>query len=166
MFALLYRRNHNRRLNSTVALHWIVGKGTSQQFVVNRVEKIHAHPSICRRHVPTKNNPADIESTGGSVTLLWWLGPESIQDPAKWPENPVTQPSTKSNAEPKVVEEVVCVTKATTLKSDGFVALFESSTLHRTLRVFAWINRLICNIRCREKRYGPLGIEKIEMSQE
>ncbi len=33
-------------LNSTVALHWIVGNRTYKQFVANRVAKIQAHPSI------------------------------------------------------------------------------------------------------------------------
>ena len=51
-------------VDSTVALHWIVGKGNYRQFVANRVAKIQAHPSICWRHVPTKDNPADIASRG------------------------------------------------------------------------------------------------------
>ena len=55
-------------LNSTVTLHWIVGKGSYQQFVANRVAKIQAHPSICWRHVLTKDNPVDIASHSGLVS--------------------------------------------------------------------------------------------------
>ena len=79
-------------LDSTVALHWICGNRAYKQFVANRVEKIQEHSTIRWRHVPTKDNPADIASRGGQVSSssLWWSGPEWLQDPAEWPENPVT----------------------------------------------------------------------------
>ena len=63
-------------VDSTIALHWIVGKGSCRQFVANRVAKIQAHPSICWRHVPTKDNPTDIAKRGGLVNSFWWSGPE------------------------------------------------------------------------------------------
>ena len=33
-------------LDSTVALHWILGNGQYRQFVANRVRKIREHPQI------------------------------------------------------------------------------------------------------------------------
>ena len=123
-------------LDSTVALHWIVCKGSHWQIVANRVAKIQAHPSICSRHVPTKDNPADIASRGGlKVSSFWWSGPEWLQEPARWPVNPVTQPSAESNAEAKIVREVVCLAKSTQPEKDEFDSLLERSTLRRTLRV-------------------------------
>ena len=79
-------------LDSTVALHWIVGNGKYRQFVANRVQKIKQHPQIQWRHVPTTDNPADLASRGGQVTNaeLWWNGPTWLRDPEMWPENPVT----------------------------------------------------------------------------
>ena len=102
-------------LDSTVALHWIVGNGTYKQFVTNRVAKIQSHPSINWRYVPTLDNPADIASRGGLVSSLpiWWSGPEWLQDPTAWPDNPVTQRTAASDAEAKAVREVLCVTKST-----------------------------------------------------
>jgi hypothetical protein len=132
-------------LDSTVALHWILGNGVYKQFVANRVAKIQAHPSIHWRHVPTKDNPADVASRGGLVSTGWWSGPEWLQDPARWPENPVTQPSDKTNFEAKVVREVAYVVKSANLVKDEFDSLLERSTLRRTLRVLAWINRFIHN---------------------
>ena len=56
-------------LDSTVALHWIRGNGKYKQFVRNRVRKIR-EKEINWRHVPTKENPADMGSRGGDVGRL------------------------------------------------------------------------------------------------
>jgi hypothetical protein len=59
-----------------------------EEEVPRSVAKIQAHPSIQWRHVPTKDNPADIASRGGPISSsLWQLGPEWLSDPAKWPDN-------------------------------------------------------------------------------
>ena len=42
-------------LDSTVALHWILGNGLYRQFVANRVQKIKQHPQIQWRHVSTSD---------------------------------------------------------------------------------------------------------------
>ena len=65
-------------LDSTVALHWILAAGDYKQFVSNWVCKIRAHEQIQWRHVPTRENPADLGSRGGEVNRdkLWWNGPE------------------------------------------------------------------------------------------
>ena len=80
-------------LDSTVALHWIVGNGQYRQFVANRVHKIRQHPGIQWRYVPTADNPADLASRGGMVTNaeLWWNGPSWLRVPEAWPENPATE---------------------------------------------------------------------------
>ena len=85
-------------LDSTVALHWILGNGQYHQFVANRVHKIKENPEIKWRHVPTLDNPSDLASIGGLVTNteLWWSGPAWLQDPEKWPDNPVTEKSQAS----------------------------------------------------------------------
>ena len=49
-------------LDSTVALYWIQGSGEYRQFVANRVQKIQQHQGIVWRHVPTDQNPADLQS--------------------------------------------------------------------------------------------------------
>ena len=73
--------------DSTVALYWINGKGDYRQFVANRVAKIQSHTRVEWHHVPTKQNPADVGSRGGSVLEndLWSDGPEWLKDPTKWP---------------------------------------------------------------------------------
>ena len=49
-------------LDSTVALHWILGDGQYRQFVANRVKKIRERPEIQWKYVPTGQNPADVAS--------------------------------------------------------------------------------------------------------
>ena len=48
-------------LDSTVTLHWINGRGDFKQFVANLVAKIKSNNQLKWRHVPTKENPADLE---------------------------------------------------------------------------------------------------------
>ena len=70
-------------LDSTVALCWIQGSGEYHQFVANRVQKIQQHREIIWCHVPTDQNPADLGSTGGTMTSmsLWIHGPPWLSNP-------------------------------------------------------------------------------------
>ena len=54
-------------LDSSVALHWIRGEGKYKMFVANKVNKILEHEGVTWRHVPSKNNPADVASRGGLI---------------------------------------------------------------------------------------------------
>ena len=54
------------------------------------------------------------------------------------------------------------VVKSADPEKDEFDSLLERSTLHRTFRVLAWINRFIHNSRGHEKPSGPLDTEEIE----
>ena len=150
-------------LDGTVALHWIRGEGQYRQFVANRVSKINQHPETSWRHVPTKDNPADIASRGGHLSnkSLWWNGPEWLDDPEKWPDNLETQPSTATEVEAKVVREVLCATQAQRV-ADEFDRLLEKHDLHRTLRVCAWIVRFTSNCRTKESQRGVLTTQEIE----
>ncbi len=150
-------------LDSTAALHWIHGEGQYRQFVANRVFKIKQHPDIVWRHVPTKDNTADIASRGGSLseTPLWWSGPEWLDNPEEWPDNLVTESTATTEAEAKVVRGVLCnaqVQRAT----DDLHQLLGKHDLHRTLRVFAWILRFINNCKTEEKQRGALTTQEIE----
>ena len=65
-------------LDSTVALHWISGRGDYNQFIQNRVMKIKEHENIVWQHVSSEENTADLASRGGTVSesSLWWCGPK------------------------------------------------------------------------------------------
>ena len=63
-------------LDSTMALHWILGRGDYKQFIQNRVMKIKEHENIVWQHVSSEENPADLARRGGPVSesSLWWCG--------------------------------------------------------------------------------------------
>ncbi|UYV61848.1 hypothetical protein LAZ67_1006848 [Cordylochernes scorpioides] len=66
--------------DSTPALAWIKRDMNWSVFVAGRVKKIRQNSSITDwRHVPGKENPADIPSRGASISQLittrWWEGP-------------------------------------------------------------------------------------------
>ena len=148
-------------LDSTVALHWILGNGQYHQFVANRIQKIKEHPEVKWRYVPTLDNPGDIASRGGLVTNteLWWSGPAWLRDPESWPENPVTEKSQASEKEAKVTKEVLSMAKSCLEEEEQneFDRLLNSHDLRRALRIQAWIRRFTTHRDCK----GPLTSEDL-----
>ena len=151
-------------LDSSVALHWIRGDGDFKQFVANRVRKIREHGDITWRHVPTKDNPADLASRGGLVPeekQIWWKGPAWLSDPGTWPPDLVTVPTVESNAEVKAIKELFALAVE---KEDELDDLLSKLTYWRTLRVCAWMMRFARNARTSKanRKRGPLTTEEIE----
>lgn len=131
-------------LDSTVALHWIRGNGNCKQFVHNRVLKIQQKQWITWRHVPTKENPADLGSRGGQVKQddeLWWCGPKWLSDPSAWPEDITTTATTETLVEAKTVREIFKFADNKDVNElDG---LLHKHNLWRVLRVSKWMARFI-----------------------
>ena len=79
--------------DSEITLHWIKTHPSSlATFVSNRVAEIQECSDVIWRHVPTKQNPADIVSRGCDVNELknsiWFEGPSFLlSDSSKWPVN-------------------------------------------------------------------------------
>ena len=146
-------------LDSSVALHWIRGNGEYRQFVANRVKTIKEHEIDEWRHVPTDQNPADLGSRRGSVTDadLWWNGPEWLQGRNTWSPNPVTKASEVTEAESKIVREVLAAVTVEQ-KPDEFEQLLERHDLRKVLRVCALVVRFVRNY-CIT---GPITTAEIE----
>ncbi|UYV75136.1 hypothetical protein LAZ67_12002605 [Cordylochernes scorpioides] len=75
-----YKLISEKKLESTTALAGIKRDMNWSVFVAGRVKKIRQNSSITDwRHVPGKENPADIPSRGASIlqliTTRWWEGP-------------------------------------------------------------------------------------------
>ena len=150
-------------LDSTGALHWITGGGQYKQFVTNRVNKITQYPDIQWRHVPTNQNPADIASRGGQPTELWTSGPEWLADHEKWPPNPVTEPSAQSQAEAKLVREVLAAAVQPAQVTTERAVLIEKYSLKKALRIMCWVRRFIHNTRSpMQRRLGLIQYEAME----
>lgn len=153
-----------RWLDSTVALHWTRGSGEFKQFVGNRVRQIREKDYIQWRHIPSKDNPADLGSRGGHVdnaNFLWWKGPDWLVNEENWPPEIVTIPSKESLAETKPVREIFNV--ANISQPDVFDQLLKKGRLCKTLRICAWISRFICNVGKRNNgRKSPLSTKEIQ----
>ena len=112
--------------DSTVALHWIRGEGEYKQFVHNRVRKIQEKNWIIWRHVPTKENPADLGSRGGPVAQddnLWWRGPKWLSHPSAWPVDITTTATAETLSEADTVREIFKL--ATDQEADRFDHLLD-----------------------------------------
>ena len=114
------------------------------------------------RHVPTDQNPADLGSRGGSVVnkQLWWSGPAWLKTPESCPPDITTTPSKESNAEAKMVKQVLAVSLESTDELDEMLMKYN---LWKTLRICAWMARFAFNCRQpRQKLKGPLTTNEIE----
>ena len=151
-------------LDSTAALYWIKGAGDYRQFVANRVAKIRSHTSVKWHHVPTDQNPVDLGSRGGQLTEMCFNGPQWLRNKGNWPKNPILQPSKETQAEAKIVRELLCTAQEDG-EPDDFDQILEKHELRRALRVTAWILRFIHNCRNKEKRDGPLSTSETEEAE-
>lgn len=79
--------------DATIVLAWLRGQSSQwRTFVASRVAELHSSlPDVPWRHVPGKENPADLASRGVSAcdiggSDLWWYGPTWLRlPPSEWP---------------------------------------------------------------------------------
>lgn len=150
--------------DSSVALHWVKGKGNYKQFVNNRVNKIRQKDFINWRYVPTNQNPADIGSRGSNADKIpdeWWSGPTWLRNEAEWPDNIVTEPTKETENEAKKIKDILAITVDSNEERD---TLLEKYSLWKSLRIKCWVNRFITNCKrsLDERIKGPLATMEIE----
>lgn len=120
------------------------------------------------RHVPTKENPADLGSRGGPVKQedeLWWRGPKWLSDPGAWPEDITTTATAETLAEAKTVREIFKF--ADDRDVNELDELLHKHNLWRVLRVSAWIARFVHSSRnlSPERKKGPLTSEELNVQR-
>ncbi|GFX82739.1 putative gag-pol protein [Trichonephila clavipes] len=121
-------------------------------FVANRTsEIIEVLPTKHWRHVPSKENPADIASRGIDPKCLpdcklWWQGPPWLRlETSSWPkaESSCDEASDEVKAEQKSVSIFNLFTHTS---NDVIHGLFEHySSLTKVIRIFAYCQRFIKN---------------------
>ena len=78
-------------LDSQCVLCWVDSQKSLSKFVENRVKEIKEEKDINFHYIPTKQNPADIASSGTSTSelqknILWWNGPDCLlKSIDEWP---------------------------------------------------------------------------------
>ena len=134
--------------DSEVTLHWIQShSSTLATFVSNRVSEIQElSAQVAWRHVPTKENPADIVSRGCNVDELvdsiWFNGPNFLLKESKsWPVNEhfrLTAEKSKKNRKTNVCFAVK------EKEVNYIVKLMENYSLYvKMIRVFSNVFRFL-----------------------
>ena len=151
--------------DSSVALHWVRGKGNYKQFVSNRAKAIQNKSYIQWRYVPTDENPADVASRGCNLKTLppnWFTGPTWLKDQNDWPDDIITVSTKQTESEAKITKEIFSTTVG---RQDNLQnQLLSKYSLWKTLRTISWIQRFINNCRksSKEQTRGPLTTIEIE----
>ena len=95
-------------IDSTVVLCCLNERGSYNQFVQNRVNKILERNDINCQYVSTRNNPVDLGSRGSLLTKIpeiFWKGPSWLQVKENWPRQPDIKPSVESEKEVNISKE-------------------------------------------------------------
>ena len=150
--------------DSTVALHWISGKGNYNVFVKNRVEKITSKTSATYRHVPGELNPADVASRGclpDKLDANYKFGPSWLSDENLWPKRMVSEATPESEVEAKAVKEIFALAIP---QSIPFHKVLERFSYWKATRVMSWVWRFVHNTKVKKalRSHGPLCTEEIE----
>ncbi|XP_046806844.1 uncharacterized protein LOC124419898 [Lucilia cuprina] len=139
--------------DSEITLHWIkTHPSTLATFVSNRVADIQElSDQIVWRHVPSRDNPADIVSRGCNVDDLndsiWFKGPEFLlSESNEWPEN---QHFTLNDQQMSLEKRKTNVFFAVKDSNSIIELINKHSSYLKLIRVFSYVLRFIQ--RCRKK---------------
>jgi hypothetical protein len=148
--------------DSKVTLAWISQPAYKWQvFVGNRVSEIHQLVKPDQwKHVPGKENPADLCSRGCTASTLvkseiWWNGPEFLrQDERHWPPQDIKCDESVADAarkkdKPKPIHVLAVTNPQRTDACDQYTKRFE--TYHKFISVFTKVRQWLKNYRQRTK---------------
>ena len=167
---------------SQCALQWMQSTKPLPVFVTNRLKEIKSLSETDIKFVPTEDNPADIATRGMAPQELssstWWNGPQWLMRPKdKWPKWKLPEKKQtetegthkvfyeaklvagegshpKNDCRPKNKEQIVGI--GNIIKEDSI-----SSTLHKLLRVTAWLLRFRDRLMKRASEEGPLKVSEL-----
>eukprot|EP00794_Sanderia_malayensis_P017910 gene17910-biopygen12898 len=162
-------------LDSKTALYWINNNGEWKQFVQHRVNEILG---LTKKedweHVAGIDNPADLGSRGVKASHLkeselWWQRPEWLRTGKEsWPKGLLLQDTSVVMSERKKNANVL-VTFSSKAGVSEVVKIDRHSTLSKLLRVTAYVQRFIANLRelkaGRRPKLGALEVEEMERAE-
>lgn len=154
--------------DSTIALSWIHAFADKkvEVFVSNRVTKINKLTKNCEwRHVPTKENPADLISRGvasfsDEISSFWFNGPNFLKKGKElWPCL-----VTKGNEVKD--EEYIVLPQVDVAASNVIIEIHKYSSLKFIERVMAYVLRFVYNCKNKSKKViGDLGVDELSKSR-
>ncbi|XP_066156028.1 uncharacterized protein [Euwallacea fornicatus] len=134
--------------DSTIVLSWLkMSPSNLKVFVSARISQIQTLTMDCEwRHVPTRENPADLVSRGVfpselMESSLWWYGPSFLQSrESHWPS---------VSEGPKEVPEVRVLKRVVVFVAIGDYFFERYSDFNRLSRIVAYVLRFVGNCRLR-----------------
>ncbi|XP_070547932.1 uncharacterized protein [Ptychodera flava] len=171
--------------DSMDVLWWVRGRSRHfKPFVAHRIGEIQNSTSPDQwRHVPTKDNPADIATRGVQASNLvdnkmWWNGPDFLcKEEVYWPKN--TKVSEKSTTETRRgVQHTgkVHLQNNCTPECQSYMSIAEKdanwrldpihfSCWKRLKRITAWVYRFLENCQPNQRSTGELLPEELENAE-
>ena len=148
--------------DSTIILAWLDGQ--SKRYCIYSAHRIASTvaliPTKCWRHVPTKQNPADVVSRGVKAAELmehplWWHGPDWLAtNPVALPVQPTAAHLAKmKEVEAKPEQVVLAVTQESCFEE-------RQNSYQKLLRIVCWTRRFITFMKTKEK--GPAHLTTAE----
>eukprot|EP00117_Sycon_ciliatum_P035424 scpid12780/ scgid2970/ len=168
--------------DSLNVLHWVRNRArTFKPFVATRVGEILEHTAPDQwRHVPTKENPADVLSRGSAARNLiedtcWWSGPAFLRAAEfEWPGQGIKEPMSTASLEQKNTSKpkkssvalVTSVLGASENEIPWKLAPERFSSLNRLVRLRAWVTRFVQNCRtpAELRCTGQLSVDELDSS--
>ena len=161
--------------DSMTVLYWIQNRGEWKVFVQHRVDEIL---KLTKKHqwghVLGLENPADLGSRGVTAShlcdsRLWWEGPQWLMEGMdSWP-NYVFQNEPSEVKEERKREVVLMTTVEEPILLSQVIDIERFSTLGKLIRVTAYIQRFINNLKKRlaknEINVGRLSVDEIEKAE-
>ena len=168
--------------DSLCVLHWLTTRKPLSSFVVNRLKEIMACEGVAFKHIPSDQNPADWATRGkppSELTSMWWNGPSWLNEPDKqWPDGKT--PALDINHQQlfegeirgnKILFEAKLISGETPSKevqirknlSDIEIKRF--SSLHKLLRVTAWLLRFVDKLLKRDITTGPITASELQLAR-
>ncbi|KAH9638504.1 hypothetical protein HF086_007474 [Spodoptera exigua] len=153
-------------IDSMAVLGWLNGDANKwKPFVANRVKQVtEVMPPNCWQYIKSKENPADCASRGLTASQLkkhdlWWHGPVWLR--TYEPDQEVLKNNYFTNLEIKKCKQVnvamIDNTFITDLIND---LLMKYSSMNKAIRIFAWINRIVCR-----KSTNYLSVDELTQSR-
>ena len=152
--------------DSSNVLYWIRGRSRSRQFkpfVSNRVGEIQGVTDPSQwRHVPTKENPADVATRGSNVRILaenqlWWQGPAFlVKEETNWPINKFETCASNNERKPGKIHTMITHApwRLDPTRFSSWVSL---------IRLHAWVCRFVnnCRLPLDKRNRGELSPEEV-----
>lgn len=156
--------------DSMIALSWIKSSPERwKTFVANRVSQIQALVSSDRwAHCPGTENPADLLTRGIPAqelvhSQLWLHGPAFIRDSFDY-DNEDTGDDSVSNLSSVALEEAASPVLVSSVVPIAMFDVDRWGSLTKAIRVVAWVQRFLCNVRKKTdvRLFGEISYEEMK----